>query len=548
MIRRVSSTTVRPTSSTVAGPAQPRRRGLEHAELGGARLGLLEQLGVGQRDRRVRRQRRDEGDVAARPVARLVGDGRQRADDPVVVDQRRDELAGELEDVRRTGRSRGCRPGGRPGRRGRGRSAGPRRPSPRRGGRPAGGRRLVGQPGPGGEVEAVVLEDADRRAVGAQGAPRLVDDRPEQLLRGRARTARRSAMPRTESSRSASSISSERSPAGRARGPFVGLRRRAVAGRPTALRRDGAGRPPETRTRRARGRRRDDARSRADGGSREPRRGRSVRSCSGWYGRTPKTRVSAGGWAPAPTQPPRDPRPAPARRAGFRPGSRRRATRGSRGRPRPRPRTRRTAAATPRSTPGSPPRRWSRSGGRAAARSSRSGSEPPLMCHAPGTWPASYSDACRTSMTQRGRRRVARQRAAPARRRSAGRSPRSGGPAPPSARSRRRGGRRSRRGRCGAPGAIEVVQVGLALDDAGRRAVEVHHPAEPRPERAGGGIESEPGMCPATCAAGGRASTSSAPPATAASTASRRHRPAAAGRPRRAAAGRPGSIGRIRAK
>ena len=76
-----------------AGPAQPRRGGLEHAQLGGPRLGLLEELGVGQRDGRVRRERRDEGDVAARPVARLVGDGGQRPDDPVVVDERRDEVA-----------------------------------------------------------------------------------------------------------------------------------------------------------------------------------------------------------------------------------------------------------------------------------------------------------------------------------------------------------------------------------------------------------------------------------------------------------------------
>jgi hypothetical protein len=48
-------------------PAHPRRRGLQDLELSGARLGLLEQLGVGQRDRRMGGERRDERDVAARP-------------------------------------------------------------------------------------------------------------------------------------------------------------------------------------------------------------------------------------------------------------------------------------------------------------------------------------------------------------------------------------------------------------------------------------------------------------------------------------------------
>ena len=108
MIRRVSSTTVRPTSSTDAGPAQPRRRGLEDAELGGAGLGLLEQLGVGQRDRGVRGEGRDEGDVAVGPGARLERDRRERADDAVVVDERRDEVAGELEHAVVAVDSRAC--------------------------------------------------------------------------------------------------------------------------------------------------------------------------------------------------------------------------------------------------------------------------------------------------------------------------------------------------------------------------------------------------------------------------------------------------------
>ena len=81
----------------VGRAAQPGRGRLEDLELGGALDGLLEQLGVGEGDRGVRREGRDEGDVAARPVARLAGHRRQRADDPVVVDQRGDEVAGDVE-------------------------------------------------------------------------------------------------------------------------------------------------------------------------------------------------------------------------------------------------------------------------------------------------------------------------------------------------------------------------------------------------------------------------------------------------------------------
>ena len=97
MIRRVSSTTVRPISSIE--PARLRRadaacRTPSWAARG---LGLLEELGVRERDGGVRREGRDEGDVAVGPGARLERDRRQRADDAVVVDQRGDELAGELE-------------------------------------------------------------------------------------------------------------------------------------------------------------------------------------------------------------------------------------------------------------------------------------------------------------------------------------------------------------------------------------------------------------------------------------------------------------------
>ena len=130
MIPWVSSTIVRPTSSTVAARLSRAGRGLEDLELRGAGLGLLEQLGVAERDGGVRRQRRDEGDVAARPRARLAGHGRQGADHLVVVDERRRSGGRRPRTRRRSAprRSRG-RPG-RPGRRARGRCAGPRRPSP----------------------------------------------------------------------------------------------------------------------------------------------------------------------------------------------------------------------------------------------------------------------------------------------------------------------------------------------------------------------------------------------------------------------------------
>ena len=97
MIRRVSSTTVRPTPSARPAPAHPGGGGLEDLELGGPRLGLLEQLGVGEGDRGVGGQGRDEGDVAARPGPRLAGDRRQGAEHPVVVHERRDQVAGDLE-------------------------------------------------------------------------------------------------------------------------------------------------------------------------------------------------------------------------------------------------------------------------------------------------------------------------------------------------------------------------------------------------------------------------------------------------------------------
>ncbi len=68
-------------------PAHPRRGGLEHLELRRATFRLLEQLGVRQRDRGVGRERADERDVGARPDSRMLRDGGQGADHPIVVDQ-----------------------------------------------------------------------------------------------------------------------------------------------------------------------------------------------------------------------------------------------------------------------------------------------------------------------------------------------------------------------------------------------------------------------------------------------------------------------------
>ena len=119
-----------------------------------------------------------------RPVARLVGHGGERADDPVVMDERGDEVAGERRRRRRTALSPWRQaPRGHRGRRGRDRvrRTSPTQPSSRRrSGRSAA--TSVGEPGPGGDLEMVVAQDADRRGIGAQGAAGLVDDRPEQLL------------------------------------------------------------------------------------------------------------------------------------------------------------------------------------------------------------------------------------------------------------------------------------------------------------------------------------------------------------------------------
>ena len=110
-----------------------------------------------------------------------AGDRGQRADDPVVVDQRRDEVAGEVE---RLGVALA-------GDVAVGADVGPghdvpcRRTSPIEPVVAAEGRHLgdggVGQPGPRGELEAVVAEEPDGGRVGTEGALRLVDDHPDEL-------------------------------------------------------------------------------------------------------------------------------------------------------------------------------------------------------------------------------------------------------------------------------------------------------------------------------------------------------------------------------
>ena len=57
------------------GAVQAPGRGLQDGELRRACLGLLEQLGVRERDAGVRGQGGQERDVAIGPVARLEGDG-----------------------------------------------------------------------------------------------------------------------------------------------------------------------------------------------------------------------------------------------------------------------------------------------------------------------------------------------------------------------------------------------------------------------------------------------------------------------------------------
>jgi hypothetical protein len=178
MIRRVSSTTVRPISATLDARDS---RADAACSTPSSSLGLLEELRIRERDAGMRRQRGHEGDVAVRPGARLAGRCGQGADDPVVVDERRDQVARELEDALVAGDVERVAP--RVGQRGD--PSGPQHlPGPaladtedrERAGD------LVRDARPRGDDQPLVAEDPDRDEVGAQAVARLVDDHPEQRL------------------------------------------------------------------------------------------------------------------------------------------------------------------------------------------------------------------------------------------------------------------------------------------------------------------------------------------------------------------------------
>ncbi len=168
------------------GAVQAPGRGLQDGELRRACLGLLEQLGVRERDAGVRGQGGQERDVAIGPLAWLQGDGGKRPDHPVVVDQRRDEVAGGLDDalgslgavprVLRASDQAAIWPVWR---------TSPTQPSSTPNGRQR-PRGLLGQAGPGRDDQVVVLDDADRDVIDTQRAQRLIDDRAEQLRADRA--------------------------------------------------------------------------------------------------------------------------------------------------------------------------------------------------------------------------------------------------------------------------------------------------------------------------------------------------------------------------
>ena len=141
MIRLVSSTIVRPISSTVVARLIRAEAAWRTSSWAARASVCSNSSALVEGDGGVRREGRDERDVAARPVARLVRDRRQRPDDAVVVDERRDEVADDLEDaVVALDAEMAIRADVRKGQHVP-RSGGARRPSPRRGRGPAGGRR-----------------------------------------------------------------------------------------------------------------------------------------------------------------------------------------------------------------------------------------------------------------------------------------------------------------------------------------------------------------------------------------------------------------------
>ena len=189
-------------------PAHPGRRRLEDLELGGARLGLLEQLGVGEGDRGMRGQGADERDVAARPVrgSRVTADSAPMT--------RSWWMSGAIRwpatwnAVVRTVAWVDRRE--RPGRPGRGRCAGPRRPSPRRG-RKTGSRRRHSSGRPAQAATSRLSSCRTRIVVASARRARFVSSTTIRNSSARScEAASRPAMPRTVSSRSASSASRAR--------------------------------------------------------------------------------------------------------------------------------------------------------------------------------------------------------------------------------------------------------------------------------------------------------------------------------------------------
>ncbi len=142
--------------------AHPGGRRLEDGELGGSRRGLLDELAVVERDRRMRSDGADEGDVMCGPVARLAAGGGEHTDRLPVAQERRDQVA------------LGDRP------------AGAQHLADRTlveaGQRQSGGRVLV-DARRGNDWQLVSRLETDRHFVGAEGDPRLLGD-PRQELGG----------------------------------------------------------------------------------------------------------------------------------------------------------------------------------------------------------------------------------------------------------------------------------------------------------------------------------------------------------------------------
>ena len=181
MIRRVSSTTVRPTSAAVLSR-------LIRADAAWRTSSWAARASVCSNSSALARAM---AACVARVVmnatsplvqsARLARDGGQRTEDPVVVDERRDQMAGDLE--RGVVRHRGVEliaanvgvgedvPGAQD-------LADPALVASEDRQLPG---QLVREAGPRRDLEGVVVQDPDRCGVGAEGPFRLVHDHPEQV-------------------------------------------------------------------------------------------------------------------------------------------------------------------------------------------------------------------------------------------------------------------------------------------------------------------------------------------------------------------------------